>query len=191
MWRFLLAWKCFFLVLFSRRLPREAVELLPPDLAPRPRELPPPGRPAGTHDGQPKDTTRSEHGDIEGPSRGAIALLTLLQREGRLLDFLEEEIDAYPDAQIGAAVRDIHRGCKKALAEHMQLEPVLRDAENSAVEVPPGYSASQIRLVGNVIGAPPFHGTLRHPGWKGLNLKLPDLAKGGDPSVIAPAEVEL
>ena len=78
-------------------------------------------------------------------------LLAILQREGRLLDFLQEDVDAYPDAQIGAAVRDIHRGCKKALAEHMPLEPVLRDEENAQVRVDAGFDASRIRLVGGIV----------------------------------------
>src|SRR5947209_3736853 len=42
------------------------------------------------------------------PSGAPLRLLALLQREGRLLDFLLEDIQSYPDAHIGAAVRDIH-----------------------------------------------------------------------------------
>jgi len=121
----------------------------------------------------------------------AVQLLAILQREGRLLDFLQEDVDAYSDAQIGAAVRDIHRGCKKALAEHMPLEPVLREAENAQVRVDPGFDPSRIRLVGNVVGEPPFTGALRHHGWRIAKVTLPSPARGTDPSVVAPAEVEL
>jgi hypothetical protein len=121
----------------------------------------------------------------------AVQLLAILQREGRLLDFLQEDVDGYSDAQIGAAVRDIHRGCKKALAEHMPLEPVLREAENAQVRVDPGFDPSRIRLVGNVVGEPPFTGALRHHGWRIAKVTLPSPARGTDPSVVAPAEVEL
>src|SRR5262245_48893552 len=48
------------------------------------------------------------------PAGPDLRVLAVLQRDGRLIDFLEEDIDAYPDAQIGAAVRDIHRGCRKS-----------------------------------------------------------------------------
>ena len=124
-------------------------------------------------------------------SRGAIQLLALLQREGRLLDFLQEEIDGYSNDQIGAAVRDIHRGCKKALAEHTPLEPVLTGQENGPVRVDAGFDPSRIRLTGNVVGEPPFTGTLRHHGWRAAKITLPELTAAHDPTVVAPAEVEL
>ena len=102
-----------------------------------------------------------------------------------------EDIAAYSDAQIGAAVRDIHRGCRKALAEHVKIEPVMREPDNATVKVERGFDPSRIRLVGNVVGDPPFIGTLRHPGWRGAEVTLPELPPNHDPSVITPAEVEL
>src|SRR5262245_19281939 len=112
--RFLLALRCFFSILFRGRLPAEAAALAPgprePAAAP-PRPLLPPA------------------------PDGAVEVLALLQREGRLVDFLEEDIAAYQDAQIGAAVRDIHRGCRKVLAEYFQIEPVMAAAENATVQV--------------------------------------------------------
>jgi hypothetical protein len=181
MWRFVLAIKCFFLVLFARRLPADARALLPAEPATAaPVALPPPTAEIVE---KPKPTGE------DGVSRGAIALLGLLQREGRLVDFLEEDIDSFTDAQVGAAVRDIHRGCRKAVREHVAVEPILRDPENARVHVEPGFDPGRIRLVGNVAGAPPFTGTLKHPGWRGASVKL--AAPPGDPTVIAPAEVEL
>ncbi len=173
--RLLLALRCFFLVLFYKRLPDGAVALLPPQ---KPPELPPPEAPMVT---PPK---------LDG-TRGAVQLLAILQREGRLLDFLQEEIDGYSDEQIGAAVRDIHRGCKKALAEHAPLEPVLAGRENASVRVDAGFDPSRIRLTGNVVGEPPFTGTLRHHGWRTTRVTLPELTASTDPTVVAPAEVEL
>jgi hypothetical protein len=176
--RFILALKCFFLVLFARRLPDEAAALLP---VKEPPKLPPP---------EAEIVPPKKEEKVDG-SRGAVQLLALLQREGRLLDFLQEDIDSYADDQIGAAVRDIHRGCKKVLAEHAPLEPVLSGRENASVRVDPGFDPSRIRLVGNVVGEPPFTGTLRHHGWRTSKVSLPELTANTDPSVVAPAEVEL
>jgi len=125
------------------------------------------------------------------PSGEPLWLFTVLQREGRLLDFLLEDIDGYANDQIGAAVRDIHRQCQKAIKEHLQLEPVLNKAEGDAVEVASGFDPSAIRLTGNVAGQPPFKGALRHHGWRVKELKLSKPPEGQDPFVVQPAEVEV
>jgi hypothetical protein len=125
------------------------------------------------------------------PSGAPLRLLGLLQREGRLLDFLLEDIQAYPDQQIGAAVRDIHRQCQSALKEHLVLEPVLPQGEGASIDVPPGFDPASIRLVGNVTGQPPFKGTLQHHGWRVKELKLAAPPEGQDEFVLMPAEVEL
>lgn len=130
----------------------------------------------------------------EGPPKTSgvpLRLLALLQREGRLLDFLLEDIQTYPDAQIGAAVRDIHRKCQLALKEHLILEPVLPQPEGAAVEVPRGFDPSAIRVTGNVTGEPPFRGTLQHHGWRAKDIKLAPPPEGQDELVVMPAEVEL
>jgi hypothetical protein len=125
------------------------------------------------------------------PSGVPLRLLALLQREGRLLDFLLEDIQNYPDTQIGAAVRDIHRQCQAALREHLVLQPVLPQSEGANVEVPTGFDPSAIRLTGNVTGQPPFRGTLQHHGWRVKEFKLAPPPQGQDEFVLMPAEVEL
>jgi hypothetical protein len=125
------------------------------------------------------------------PSGAPLRFLSVLQREGRLLDFLLEDIQAYPDDQIGAAVRDIHRQCQAALKEHLTLAPVMTQTEGETIEVPPGFDPSSIRLSGNVTGEPPFRGTLRHHGWRVLDLKLAQPPAGQDEFVLMPAEVEV
>jgi hypothetical protein len=125
------------------------------------------------------------------PSGVPLRLLSVLQREGRLVDFLLEDIQAYPDAQVGAAVRDIHRQCQAALKEHLALAPVVTQAEGDTIEVPPGFDPSSIRLSGNVTGEPPFRGTLRHHGWRVLEVKLAQPPPGQDEFVLMPAEVEV
>jgi Domain of unknown function (DUF2760) len=125
------------------------------------------------------------------PSGEPLRLLMLLQREGRLLDFLLENIESYANDQVGAAVRDIHRNCQKALKDHLTLEPVLAQAEGASVEVPAGFDPSAIRLIGNVTGQPPFRGTLQHHGWRVQELRLAQPPEGQDEFVVHPAEVEL
>jgi hypothetical protein len=128
----------------------------------------------------------------EVPTGPDLRVLAVLQRDGRLIDFLEEDIDAYSDAQIGAAVRDIHRGCRKSLHDYLTIEPVMNAAEEARVTVALGYDPAAIRLIGNVNGAPPFQGVLRHHGWRVKEAHLPTLpATVGDASVLSPAEVEV
>jgi hypothetical protein len=122
----------------------------------------------------------------------ALDLLALLQREGRLVDFLKENLAAYPDAQIGAAARDVHRDCAAALDRTFGLVPVRSEAEGTGVTVPAGFDASSLRLTGSVSGQAPYQGTLRHGGWQATRCDLPAYT-GSEAAakVIAPAEVEV
>lgn len=120
-----------------------------------------------------------------------LAVLALLQREGRLIDFLREDVAAYSDADIGAAARVVHAGSRKVLDQYLTLEPVLHDSEGASVTVPAGFDAGKIRLTGNVAGQPPFRGTLKHHGWVASAVRLPAVPPALDPRVLAPAEVEL
>jgi hypothetical protein len=119
----------------------------------------------------------------------ALRLLALLQQEGRLVDFLLEDIGAYDDSQIGAAVRSIHAGCRAVLDERVRLERILEGEDGASVEVPAGFDAGAIRVTGNVAGAPPFRGTLQHSGWRVEKITLPESST--DPRIVAPAEVEV
>jgi len=126
------------------------------------------------------------------PSREpAIQLLGLLQKEGRLIDFLMEDVGGFSDAEIGAAVRDIHAGCRRALLEHATLKPVLAESEDSPVTVAEGFDASAILLTGEVSGRPPYKGFVRHRGWRVADLRLPTVPQKADASIAAPAEVEV
>ena len=123
---------------------------------------------------------------------GAVQMLAILQREGRLIDFLQEDLSMYDDAQIGAAVRNIHDGTRRALAEHVQLEPIYQESEGSNVGVPAGFDTRAVRLSGDVAGEPPFKGTLRHRGWRVKSVDLPDqVNERGRPMIVAPAEVDI
>ena len=126
----------------------------------------------------------------EPPEHTALRLLASLQEDGRLVDFLTEEIAGYSDEQIGAATRGIHGACAKALQACVTLEPVLSGREDESVTVPAGFDPATIRLTGNVHGDPPFTGTLRHAGWRAASISVP-ARSGLDPKIIAPAEVEI
>jgi hypothetical protein len=123
--------------------------------------------------------------------RGALHFLSILQRDGRLVDFLEEDVAAFSDGDIGAAARVVHEGCKKAMSHYIKLEPVRREEEGAAITVEKGFDANALRLTGNVSGEPPFKGKLAHAGWRATEIKLPSLGADRDTAIVAPAEVEL
>lgn len=120
----------------------------------------------------------------------ALQMLALLQRDGRLVDFLMEDLTTYSDVQIGAAVRDVHAGSRKALERYVSLEPVIDDEEGRPVTVDRGTDPARIKVVGNVASTPPLTGVLRHRGWDATRVDLPPLPSAGR-SVVAPAEVEV
>jgi hypothetical protein len=121
----------------------------------------------------------------------ALQLLALLQRDARLIDFTQEDLSGYSDADIGGAARVVHEGCAKVLREHFTLAPVRPEAEGSRITLNEGFDARAIRLTGNVVGQAPFQGALSHRGWRATEVKLPKLADGHDATVLAQAEVEL
>ncbi len=121
----------------------------------------------------------------------ALQLLGLMQREARFVDFIQEDVAPYTDAEIGAAARVVHEGCRKVLREHFTLSPVCSEAEGSRITLQAGFDAAAVRLTGNVVGRPPFTGTLSHRGWLVTQVKLPQLTDIQAAKVIAQAEVEL
>lgn len=197
-----LAFLCFFRLLFGRTLPAEAANFLPEGA--QPKQLP------EKTDGEPAVKERVVERVVEKvvekpveakPEKkvplaqhhrdGALALLALLQREGRFVDFVRDSVDGASDADIGAAAREVHRGCRKVLDQHLSFEPVMPGEEEAKVQVPKGFDPAEVRLIGEAKGEPPFKGTLRHHGWRVVDAKLPQLTEGIDRTVIAPAEVEL
>ncbi len=196
--RLLLATRLFFRVLRDQQLEQQIRALLDgPQIPASAREAVPtqppatPARPApAAVQPLPKSAAIPA---ASGSRRGdALTLLAVLQREARLVDFLKEPIAPYSDAQVGAAVRDVHRDAAAALDRLFGLQPVMSEEEGSPVQVSPGADAARIRLTGNVTGTPPFRGTLRHAGWEATKAQLPEWSGSvAASSVIAPAEVEL
>jgi hypothetical protein len=118
-------------------------------------------------------------------------LLGVLQRDGRFVDFLQEDIEIYEDDQIGAAVRNIHSNCRKAIDKNLPIKPIAEGNEGEPITVEKGFDPDAIKLTGRVTGEPPFKGVIRHKGWRAQKLELPDLSAIKDPTIISPAEVEI
>jgi hypothetical protein len=175
------AWTCFFRVLFDGAFAERAwIAREPPRLPPRAASPPEPRasqRPSGAAEPQ-------------GPGP-ALQLLALFQREGRFVDFLEQDIASFNDGEIGAVARVVHEGCRKALHEHAELSPVRAEEEGTPVTLKEGFNPSEVKLSGNLQGSAPYRGVVRHRGWRASHVKLPAAVKGHDASVIAPAEIEL
>lgn len=128
---------------------------------------------------------------LEAPvvaTSSAAQLLAVFQKEGRFIDFLQEDLSGFPDAQVGSVSRSVQEGCRRVLQQYLTLVPVLSDKEGDEVVVEEGFDPHRIALVGKVEGDPPFKGTLRHHGWV---LEKDELPKLGAPDVLLSAEVEL
>ncbi|MFO0598602.1 MAG: DUF2760 domain-containing protein [Myxococcaceae bacterium] len=161
-------------ILFGGPVPGQDQKALPPPVPPAPPAPPPP----------PKLTAEQQHA-------AALFLLQLFQREGRFLDFLQEDITGFADADVGAAARLVHEGCKKVVTQYVPIGPVVTQSEGAAMDVPQGFDANRFRLTGNVAGAGPWKGSLKHHGWVATKITLPDVPTTVDVKVLAPAEVEL
>jgi Domain of unknown function (DUF2760) len=170
-----LAFQAFSSILTDGQLPEEVSRELAPAL---------PAAPAAATEVQP---ARPEAEPVDR----AVQMLALLQRDGRLIDFLSEDIASYPDAQIGTAVRTVHESCRDVLQRYFKLEPIVDSQEDQAITVQSGFDPASIKLMGNVTGAPPIRGILRHRGWRVKEASLPSLPQGAGRMVVAPAEVEV
>jgi hypothetical protein len=180
------AWVCFFRVLldpaFAARAygARDEAPALPP---PHEEPKPPPPEPKKA-----APAPAPTPADATGP---ALQLLALLQRDGRLIDFLEQEIASFGDAEIGAVARVVHEGCRKALHDHATIEPLRAEHEGARVTIEDGYEPARVKLIGDVKGSAPYRGVLRHRGWRAAKITLPRPVTGHDATVLTPAEVEL
>jgi hypothetical protein len=175
--RILLAFRVLFFILFHAST--EQVARISGRAAPATK---PPPAPSPKQPSPPKPAARSE----------AITLLATLQREARFVDFVQESLAGYSDAQIGAAARDVHRDCGTVLKRLFELQPATDKEEGAEVEISAGFDPARWRLTGNVAGQPPFRGRLVHPGWEATICELPTWSGSTAAArIVAPAEVEL
>lgn len=140
---------------------------------------PPPVAPA-------RDTSRDAERDV-------VSFLGLLQSRGRFIDFLMDDVTKYSDAQVGAAARVVHQGCASVVTEYLDVKPVRTDAEGTSLTLEKDYDARSVRLLGRVLGEPPFRGKLLHRGWQTGSVRLPRATQEAPAGagIIAPAEVEV
>ncbi len=195
--RWILAWVAFFRILFDGAFASRValVKEHPPELAPAKEEVRPPADKPVQKADPPREraATGPDLSSVRARARsdGALALLAALQREGRLVDFLEGDVTSFQDDDVGAAARVVHAGCKRALAEILVVVPIRAEEEGGAVKLEEGFSSAENKLTGNVKGKAPFSGVLRHKGWRAKDVRLPTPTKGDDPTILAPAEIEL
>jgi hypothetical protein len=173
-----LAFRAFFALLFSGRLPDNVIIELGLSVKP----VPAPKAPAAP--------TTPAVPQVK-PADGALQLLGMLQRDGRILDFFMEDIALYSDEQVGAAARDVHERTREILVRHFAPAPVI-DAVEGTTAAPPNGNAALVKYIGNVpaTGKPPA-GVLRHRGWRATAVSLPALASKQDLTILAPAEIEV
>jgi len=177
--RLVYAFRCFFVLIFKGVVPADIVEAVAVAIPDRSA-----ARPVAP-------TAGATPAPVENRGDGAIQLLALLQRDGRLVDFLCEDVTPYSDAQIGAAVREVHANCRRAIDRYLPLEPILADAEGQATTLGAPVDPSTVKLVGNVGNQASYRGTVRHRGWRVGRVALPPLAPSGARLVVTPAEVEI
>lgn len=175
--RLLLAFAAFFRLLFDGAYASEVKKL--GATASQPVEAPKPV-PAPAAEVKPKR-------DL-GP---ALQLLELLQREGRLIDFLKQDIVSFSDSDVGAAARIVHEGCKRAVERSIAIEAIRTEPEGGQLTLHAGFDAKSHRLVGNVSGPGPFTGSLKHRGWRATKVTLDEPLEGARLDILAPAEIEL
>jgi hypothetical protein len=178
------AFRCFFSLLFQGEIPQDVLDTLGNSKTEVSRSsTAAKAAPAAPKVGMDKPTAESVD--------RAVQMLGLLQRDGRLVDFLQEDVSPYPDGQLGAAVRSIHASCRQVLERYIKLEPIISSEEDEPVTVPVGFDPAAIKLVGNVAGEPPIRGLLRHRGWRVTEVTLPSIPQGSGRAIVAPAEVEI
>jgi hypothetical protein len=154
---------------------------------PRPAQQP---QPVATPAAVPAPTPKEEPSQ---PGEGLV-FLSLLQEKGRLLDFLMEDITAYKDDQVAAASRVVHQGCSGIIKQYFDVSPVHAGNEGDKITIDKSSDPERYRLVGKVVGEPPFSGVVIHRGWKTSRVALPRLTRPAEASsrdVIVPAEVEV
>lgn len=173
------AFTCFFSLLFTGRIPADLLAAVG-GVVPAPPVAPGPAPAAA-----------APQAAAEDPGDRAVQLLALLQRDGRLVDFLHEDLAGYSDAQVGAAVRDVHGNCRQVLDKYAPVEPILPDEEGRPTVVSAPVDPTTVTLIGHVGQQASYRGTVRHRGWRVGRLALPPLPAPGARLVVAPAEVDV
>jgi len=179
------AFRAFFAALFHREIAAQIARVLdeakgaPPALPAAPAApAPSPAAPSKTPAPAPPQPSRSE----------AISLLAALQRESRLVDLIQEKLDQFSDAQVGAAARPCLQQCAGTLERLFGLEPIREEGEGSTITVGQAASPARYQWIGEGSGQT---GKLVHHGWLATRVDLPEWSgPTEDRLVLAPAQIE-
>lgn len=196
--RILLAFRVFFLVLFKAETAEQVRKALDAEASSASGEAAIPTAPASTKPqakppAKPGPTSKTPPSPPPAPPRSeALILLATLQREARFIDFIKEPLDAYSDEQVGAAARDVHRGCGTVIDRLFSLQPVVSGEEGAQVDVPEGFDAGCYHLTGNVTDAATPRGELVHHGWRAEKVDVPKWTGSKEAAkIVAPAEISI
>ncbi|MFI4876854.1 MAG: DUF2760 domain-containing protein [Blastopirellula sp. JB062] len=167
----------FFKILFNRETAEKAeATLLLPAAAEQPTE----------------DSAPQPPQPVAASGVDALILLAALQREARFLDLFQEDLSSFTDAQIGAAVRDVHRDTKATLDRIFGIARLREEEEGTNIEVSSSFDPVKLRLVGSVGATPPERARLVHAGWRATKCELPKWNGQAEAAkILAPAEAEV
>ncbi len=173
-----LAFRAFFATLLNKQVAQRIRAALSEATSPK-AIAPPVASQTSTPTMKPAGSQRSD----------ALTLISTLQREARFLDLVQEPLDGYNDAQVGAAARDVLRDTAKTLNRFFSIEKLVATSEGQPIELPAELSASRWRIIGpNPTGS---RATLVHAGWQATQCNIPQWSGlPQDSLVFAPAEVE-
>lgn len=126
---------------------------------------------------------------VTAPVRSdALTLLGTLQREARLIDLIQEPLDEFEDAQVGAAAREVLRDSRKTLDRLLAIEAVSETEEGENIQISSSESPNRICVSGD---ASRSSGTVTHRGWKATRCDLPKwTGNRKDAWILAPVQVE-
>ena len=131
------------------------------------------------------------HTTVVGDSGEVFRLLVLLQREGRLLDFILEDVGGVDDCVLGGAVRPLLGKLRGVLCDYVVFEPILGGVEGDVFTVESGFDASLVKVEGLLVGGAPFRGVIKHPGWRVVSHRVPAAVPGSGGLVVERAVVEV
>ena len=179
------AFRAFFVALFNSQKAKAIETILDAESASVPD-----GLPASTAQTTPPKPIAAPAGAAKPVRSEALTLLATLQREARLIDLIQEPLDQYTDAQVGAAARPCLTQCRSTIARIFELRPLVAQSEGQSVEVPESASPLRYQWVGDA-GAATRSGTLVHAGWQANRCEIAQwTGSADDAKVIAPAQIE-
>jgi hypothetical protein len=173
--RLILAFQCFFKILFSGVFAQKVRSLGMDNKSIKPTQLP---------KNEPKPPEKQQE-----TKDSSLLLLSLMQREARLIDFLMEDITEYSNEQVGAAIRDVHKKASGILKRC--YDPIALVAQEGEVDLEVAYNAEVWDVSGKIPQAGSFKAEVIHSGWMAQKLELP-VWKGSlaNRMLISPAQAE-